>query len=105
MTKVIKLRAYAEKAKTMHPVWMKTDNEGGIYEIMQFTGFLDKNGKEIYERDILEYRKTKTGQPRRFTVKSLQHYWSTQAYISSAFCKYVTIIGNELENPELAIER
>ena len=53
MTRQIKLRAWSTTGKVMHPVWKKTDDENGEYIIMEWTGLLDKNGKEVYEGDII----------------------------------------------------
>ena len=73
-------------------------------EIMQFTGLLDKNGKEIYEGDIVKYDDSSFGIPNAGYRKCVV------AYIAPEFAPYalsnvsgrdVEIIGNIHENPEL----
>lgn len=78
-----------------------------FYEAMQSTGLIDKNGGEIYEGDIVRYN--------RGVSYSVEQFPYSVKYIEGAFVfehgfiqhnlfknvKYVTIIGNIYENPEL----
>ena len=66
-------------------------------ELMQFTGLKDKNGKEIYEGDIVKYYNA--------SVKSVEWYQGG-FYLSGVSHNPidendVEVIGNIYENPEL----
>ena len=67
--------------------------------IMQYTGLLDKNGKEIYEGDIIT-----SNLKIPHEVKDLISFWSydipdEQRYTKSPYD--IEVLGNIYENPEL----
>jgi uncharacterized phage protein (TIGR01671 family) len=139
MNRDIKFRAYSKVAKQMRQpfiqlyptgfsefgTWTKTDSS---LEIMQFTGLKDKNGKEIYEGDILMIeiededsvmgkvdtykgiviygnetlgfnKKYVTDYPASFTIFCTE--WYKEEGLLGNHRHIETIIGNIYENPEL----
>jgi hypothetical protein len=78
-----------------------------IYPIMQFTGLLDKNGKEIYEWDIIVphvFNVNDYGQ-RRNSLR-LVEWKQTKTYCgfglgSDLEATEYEVIGNIFENPDL----
>ncbi len=67
-------------------------------EINQFTGLLDKNGKEIYEGDILGVPTDNGVEP--FLIKSLEMaFWQNGEGVLPD--SYSEVIGNIYEKPEL----
>ena len=73
---------------------------------MQYTGLKDKNGKEIYEGDII---KGSIGKPRKVLWHNGSYQHSSHSKRGSRKCLYselvhqraFEVIGNIYENPEL----
>jgi len=95
----------------LHHFWQDFVDYPG-YELMQYTGLTDKNGKEIYEGDIVQYNQNSSYDNMDFIAK-----WSddklgfifqsnsgeqlvNQTPHLNRF-KHLEVVGNIFENPEL----
>ena len=112
----IRFRAWDKKSKLINPVVGMdfidhtafvgiSKLQYGDYELMQYTGLKDKNGKEIYEGDIL-----KGVQGNFVVVEETGAYWidfKKRLLLLATFLEMSgdkEIIGNIYENPTLLKE-
>jgi len=86
----------------LHHLWQDFVDYPG-YELMQYTGLTDKNGKEIYEGDIINL---KFGELNANLVVKWDKYmglkyhnggWTSLVHVDT----HGEVIGNIFENPEL----
>ena len=112
--RVIKFRAWDKKNKEMREVLNlelpnKTENERIV--AMQFTGLLDKQGKEIYEGDIYRAPHGETGKMEDLVVRYSHASFGLVRYGHDGMNpkrlgnihnqRTGEVIGNIYENPEL----
>lgn len=78
------------------------------FDLMQSTGLFDKNGKEIFERDIVDYKGRKAvvkwhGSYASFIYEFVDELQNRTTEWQPLYLSYYhfEIIGNSFENPEL----
>lgn len=113
MSREIKFRAWDQLNNRMIPLCFPTvnggaewisgcDSTGKDYFFMQYTGLKDKNGKEIYEGDILDW----LGRKFPITINLLHglRFMVGKDQLVKMHASEGVVIGNIYENPELLKE-
>lgn len=107
MSKVIKIRCYEPEIKGFHYYEIKVGEEVWIYsgheDPQLFTGLFDKNGKEIYEGDIVQFGNFNLTEQVIFENGCFKFVDddNNKSVFNKALVTICKVIGSIYENPEL----
>jgi uncharacterized phage protein (TIGR01671 family) len=112
MKRGIKFRAWESVVEKMTEPFSLTELASEMprnmenYILMQFTGLLDKNGKEIYEGDVIKHSGYYSGDNKHneglFVVEWVLNGFNDDLLAGYADCpEWIEVVGNIYENPEL----
>jgi len=109
MTREIKFRAWDTEEKRMFIPIFYVDDAGFIDKrvFMQYTGIHDKNDKEIFEGDIVQWENGRKCEVYWFSSPAHNGWdliaWNMKGKPNEDYCLWegLEIIGNIYENPEL----
>lgn len=105
--------SYWTKPEEMMMAWgtfRHGDIEDGIaydhsWVVEQFTGLLCKDGKEIFEGDIVGYGKNNTAWVVSWSEKYGKMMWGEMFVLSRASAKNLRVIGNIHQHPNLTDQK
>jgi len=102
----IKFRAWDKKVKKMYQNIEAKSNfldflDDDSWAVMQFTGLYDKNGKEIYEGDIVEFGTDKDDDTKHCKIEVKYNTQMAGFNPLNESDENFYVIGNIYENPDL----